>query len=195
MYRTLVLVIAALVAGVIHSGPAVSAQDGDWVTLFDGSSTAAFNQIGDANWRIEDFAVGADSGGGYLVTQESYDDFNLTLEFWVSPDANSGIFIRASDPENITADNSYEVNIFDTRPDQTYRTGGIVNLAAPSEVIMTGNYWNTYQIIARGPEMRVILNGRLVVDGARDEQFTSGPIAFQYGAGVVRFRNIRIRPL
>lgn len=185
--------LTVLAAGWLVTAP-VSAQDG-WVTLFDGTTTANFNQLGDANWEIEDFAARADAGGGYLVTRDSYGDFDLTLEFWVSPDANSGVFIRASDPNEVTAANSYEVNIFDTRPDQTYRTGGIVNLAAPSEVIMTGNRWNTFQIIARGDAITVILNGRMVVDAARDDQFASGPIAFQYGAGEVRFRNIRIRPL
>jgi hypothetical protein len=185
--------LAALSAGQVATVP-VSAQ-ADWVTLFDGTTTANFNQLGDANGRLEDFAARADAGAGYLVTREAYDDFDLTLEFWVSPDANSGVFVRASDPNEIAAANSYEVNIFDTRPDQTYRTGGIVNLAAPSEVIMTGNQWNTFQIVARGPELTVILNGRRVVDAARDEQFASGPIAFQYGAGEVRFRNIRIRSL
>ena len=185
--------LAVLAGGWLVTVP-VSAQNG-WVTLFDGTTTANFNQLGDANWRIEDFAVRADSGGGFVVTRDSYGDFDLTLEFWVSPDANSGVFIRASDPNEIGAANSYEVNIFDTRPDQTYRTGGIVNLAAPSEVIMTGNRWNTFQIIARGDAITVILNGRLVVDAARDDQFASGPIGFQYGAGDVRFRNIRIRPL
>ena len=198
MNRAAILVAAALVAGVagLYHPPAVSGQTADgWVTLFDGSSTANFTQVGDANWRIDDWAVGADSGAGHLVTRDSYSDFDLTLEFWVSPDANSGVFIRASDPQMISAENAYEVNIFDTRPDQTYRTGGIVNLVAPSEIITTGDRWNTYQIIARGSEFTVILNGRRVVAGARDDRLTSGPITFQYGAGVVRFRNIRIRPL
>jgi hypothetical protein len=185
--------LAALAAGQAATVPVLA--QGGWVTLFDGTTTANFTQLGDANWRLEDFAARATEGGGYLVTRDSYGDFDLTLEFWVSPDANSGVFIRASDPAEITAANSYEVNIFDSRPDPTYRTGGIVNLAAPSEVIMTGNRWNTFQIIARGPEISVILNGRLVVDAVRDEQFTAGPIAFQYGQGDVRFRNIRIRPL
>jgi hypothetical protein len=192
--------LAALAVGAVSIGTdlasTASAQTADgWVTLFDGSNTDNFNQVGDANWRIADWAIEADDGGGHLVTRSAYTDFDLTLEFWVSADANSGVFIRASDPEMISAENAYEVNIFDTRTDQTYRTGGIVNLVAPSEVIMTGERWNTYQIIARGSEFTVILNGTRVVAGARDDRFRSGPITFQYGAGTVRFRNIRIRPL
>ena len=197
MRSVLIGIMSVIVVGL--SGPggsSVSAQDADgWVTLFDGTHLNAFNQIGDANWTIADGAVGADSGGGHLVTRNAYDDFVLTLEFWVSPDANSGIFLRASDPEMVSAENAYEVNIFDTRPDQTYRTGGIVNVAPPSSVITTGNRWNSYEITAEGPELTVVLNGTLVVDRARDERLASGPVTFQYGAGTVRFRNIRIRPL
>ena len=87
--------------------------------------------------------VSADSGSGFLVTEASYGDFELTLEFWVDEPANCGVFIRCSDPQNVGAANSYEVNIFDTRPDPTCRTGGIVNVAAPASVINTGGQWNS----------------------------------------------------
>ena len=65
----------------------------------------------------------------------------------MSPDANSGVFIRCSDPQQITAANAYEVNIFDMRPDQTYRTGGIVNIAKVMATVYTGNRWNTMEIV------------------------------------------------
>lgn len=166
----------------------------EWITLFDGSSLEGWNIIGDANWELVDGAVQADSGNGHLVTPVSYGDFQLMLEFWVDEVANSGIFIRCSDPEDIRATNSYEVNIFDTRPDQSYRTGGIVNVASPIEIINTGGQWNTYQITARGSRLTVTLNGVRTVD-VEDSQFTDGPIALQYGAGVVKFRNVRIQLL
>jgi len=198
MNRAVILGFAVLVAGavVMDRAPVVSAQaDDGWVTLFDNTNLDNFNRIGDANWALSGTDVAASQGNGYLVTKESYSDFELELEFWVSTDANSGIFLRAQDPQEITATNAYEVNIFDTRPDPTYRTGGIVNVASPALEINTGEQWNLYRIRAEGPEFTVMLNGGTTVDGARDEQFASGPIAFQYGAGVVRFRNIRIRPL
>jgi hypothetical protein len=44
-----------------------TAADG-WVTLFDGKNLDNFNQIGNANWRIEDGVVVADKGNGFLVT-------------------------------------------------------------------------------------------------------------------------------
>ena len=171
-----------------------SDQEAGWTTLFDGSSLDGWRVLGDANWQLADGAVSADSGNGYLVTEASYGDFELTLEFWVDELANSGVFIRCSDPDNIGAANSYEVNIFDTRADQTYRTGGIVNVAAPASVINTGGRWNSYEIRAQGSRLVVTLNGTQTVDTTHD-QFVRGPIALQYGAGTVRFRNVQIRSL
>ena len=171
-----------------------SAQEKAWTTLFDGSSLDGWIPLGTANWELEDGAVQADSGSGFLVTETSYADFELTLEFWVDEPANSGIFIRCSDPGTIRDTNSYEVNIYDTRPNQDYRTGGIVNVASPLEVINTGGQWNTYEIAAEGERLTVTLNGTRTVE-VEDGQFADGPIALQYGAGIVKFRNVRIRPM
>jgi hypothetical protein len=131
---------------------------------------------------------------GFLVTPVSYGDFQLSLEFWVSDDANSGVFIRCQDPKNITAMNAYEVNIYDRRPDPSYRTGAIVDVAKPMANINTGGKWNTYEITAQGPKLTVTLNGQRTVD-VEHKGYARGPIALQYGAGTVKFRNVRIRTL
>ena len=193
---TVTLGLCLLLLGLVSSPfpSSASGQEAGWTTLFDGSSLDGWRVLGDANWELADAAVSADSGNGYLVTESSYGDFELTLEFWVDEPANSGVFIRCSDPDNIGAANSYEVNIYDTRADQTYRTGGIVNVAAPSSVINTGGQWNSYEITAQGSRLVVILKGTQVVDATHD-QFVRGPIALQYGAGTVRFRNVQIRML
>lgn len=185
--------IATVMTVVVLAIATVSAQGG-WTTLFDGSTLDGWNPIGDANWELADGAVQADSGSGFLVTPRSYGDFELTLEFWVDEPANSGIFIRCADPETVTDRNSYEVNIYDTRADQTYRTGGIVHIASPASVINAGGQWNSYEITARGSRLQVTLNGEELVD-VEDTQFAEGPIALQYGGGVVKFRNVRIREL
>ena len=59
---------------------------------------------------------------------------------------------------------------------------------------MTGGQWNNYEITARGSRLVVTLNGMPMVD-IEDSQFAEGPIALQYGAGTVKFRNVRVRPL
>ncbi|MYI75786.1 MAG: DUF1080 domain-containing protein [Acidobacteria bacterium] len=196
MKQVTAIVVGLLIAAFgLQAAPAgVGQAGGGWTTLFDGSSLDGWNVLGDANWTLEDDAVRADSGRGFLVTPQSYGDFELTLEFWVDEPANSGIFVRCADGQSVRDDNSYEVNIFDTRPDQTYRTGGIVHFAAPTSVIHTGGRWNSYEIRAEGTRLTVRLNGTQTVH-MNDSTYASGPIALQYGAGVVKFRNVRIREL
>ena len=195
MKRSSKMAFGLVAVGLLIMQPLSGASaQGGWTTLFDGSNLDNFNPIGNANWEIADGAVGANSGGGFLVTKESYGDFELTLEFWVDEPANSGIFVRCADPSSVTDRNAYEVNIYDIRADQTYRTGGIVHIAAPNSVVMTGGKWNSYEITAQGSRLMVTLNGDEMVD-VEDSQFASGPIALQYGAGVVKFRNVRIRGL
>jgi len=104
------------------------------------------------------------------------------------------VFIRCSDPKTISATTAYEVNIYDQRPDPSYGTGAIVNIAKPSTVLKTGGKWNTYDITAKGAKMTIVLNGTRTVD-VDDTTHPRGPIGLQYGAGTVKFRNVRIRTL
>ncbi len=180
------LIVAALPTSAV-------AQDG-WVTLFDGSNLDQWVELGDASWTVVDDIVEGDGEGGFLVSADSYGDFQLTLEFWTSPDANSGIFIRCSDPSDVGSTSSYEVNIYDERPDQTYRTGGIVNFAAPTSQIDAGDQWNSYEITAEGSRLLINLNGVVTVD-IEDDTYSEGPFALQYGSGIVKFRNVKIREL
>jgi hypothetical protein len=164
--------------------------------LFDGRSMAGWDPLGDANWSVSDGVLSADKGAmSFLVSRNSYRDFDLRAEFWVSAEANSGIFIRCSDRNEITAGNAYEVNIFDTRPDPAYGTGAIVDVAKVSPMPKAGGQWNTMLIEARGDRLSVTFNGKKTVDGAKDGKHAAGPIALQYGAGTVRFRKIEIRAL
>ena len=162
------------------------------VTLLDGSNMNEWNRVGDANWRIEDGSAMADKGIGFLVSKKSYKDFYLVAEFWSDAKANSGIFIRCTDAQKITATNSYEVNIFDQRPDVSYGTGAIVGVATVSPMPHAAGRWNTFEITARGPQLWVSLNGSRTVDGVRDTRFPSGPVALQYAAGIIKFRKVQI---
>jgi len=190
---TLILCLTGFLS-ILPSNTASGQAGGAWTVLFDGKSLKGWDVVGDANWNVADGVVQADKGTGFLVTPASYRDFQITLEFWVTSDANSGVFLRCSDPKTINQTNAYEVNIFDKRPDQSYRTGGIVDVAKPASVIQTGEKWNTYDITAKGPQLTVVLNGTKVVD-VNDTKHGDGPVALQYGAGTVKFRNVKIRRL
>ena len=194
MNRALTVALAVFLgfAG-FDAGTRVSAQAAaGWKTIFDGKSLNGWTPIGDANWKLADGVVQADMGTGFLVSNDSYGDFELRAEIWVDEPANSGVFIRASNPKEITAMNAYEVNIFDKRPDQAYRTGAIVDVAKPMSVENAANQWNTLVITAKGPRMTVNLNGKPMVD-VMNTAHARGPIALQHGAGVVKFRKVDIR--
>lgn len=164
--------------------------------LFDGSSLDGWTAVGDANWSLVDGVVSADSGGmSFLVSSDSFADFELRTEIWVSPEANSGIFIRCSDRTRFTPANAYEVNVFDQRPDPTYATGAIVDIAPVSPMPRAGGRWTVLEIGARGPLLSVVVNGVKTVDGLRDTSHAEGPIALQYGSGTVKFRRVEIRSI
>jgi hypothetical protein len=188
-----------LTSAVVHLTPQASGQTGEgWVTLLDDKNMGDWNRVGETNWRLEDGVVVADNktseSPAFLVSKEPYEDFELYVEFWASDDANSGIFIRCSDPMNISDDTCYEVNIFDQRPDPTYGTGGIVNFVEVDPMPKAGSKWNTYELTAKGRELLVVLNGQKTAE-LHNGLFTEGPFALQHGAGVIKFRKVAIKPL
>ncbi len=165
-------------------------------SLFDGRSLAGWSTVGEAAWIVADGTVSAGQGPGvYLVSNQIFRDFELRVEFWVSDDANSGVFIRCTSGTEISLTACYEVNIFDTRPDPTYGTGAIVNLAAVSPMPKTGGRWNTMVIITRNDRFSVTLNGQKTVDAVRDKAHREGRIALQRAKGTVKFRKVEIRRL
>ena len=200
--------IASLVFGfaALAYSPQASSEGG-WVSLFDGKSLDGFNKVGDANWRIEDGMIVADKGNGFLVTKSDYKDYEIKAEFWVEADSNSGIFIRCTDAEKIGAETCYEVNIWDARPDPSYGTGAIVNVAKVNPMPHAGGKWNTYDITVKGSNFTVVLNGEKTVDNAQDAKLANGKVALQHGLGtkdaagvandkgVVKFRKVEIKPL
>ncbi len=203
MIRRMVLGLAALGlalgVGGLASDRAVS-QGSGWVTLLDGKAKKMgdWDKVGGANWRLEDDYVVADKSTtketSHLVSKASYKDFEIKAEFWADDDCNSGIFIRLTDPKTITSKNAYEVNIFDKRPGPEYGTGAIVNFAKVSPMPKAGGKWNTLEITAKGPRLIVKMNGQQTVD-IEDKSFSAGPFSLQYGAGVIKWRKVEIRPL
>ena len=165
-----------------------------WTTLLDGKTMGDWTQTGEANWRIEDGALVADKGkGGHFVSKASYKDFMIHAEFWVTSEANSGIFIRC-DPKAIGAKTCYEVNIWDTRPDPSYGTGSIVYFAEVNPMPKAGGKWSTMEITAKGRQITVAVNGQKTVD-LNNGMFEQGHFTLQYGGGVVKFRKVAIKPL
>jgi hypothetical protein len=199
MTRWVTFASALLVAAFAVAGVA-SGKEG-WIVLFDGKNLDQWQGDGTANFQIANGSIMAvdkkdpKAVASNLVSKESFKDFELRAEFWVSNDANSGIYIRCTDAAKCNSKSAYEVNIFDTRPDPSYGTGAIVDTAKAAKVLKTGGKWNTYHIVAKGPKFTVTLNGVKTVDGAEDSKFPEGRIALQFGQGVVMFRKVEVKRL
>jgi 3-keto-disaccharide hydrolase len=192
---TTVALLAASVAAIQLAPQAVGQTGSGWVQLFDGKSMDGWTSTGEANWRVEDGALVADKGkGGHLVTKDSYKNFMIHSEFWSDEAANSGIFIRCKDPKAIGARTCYEVNIYDKRPDPSYGTGAIVYFAEVNPMPKAAGKWNTFEITADGRHLVVTLNGQKTAD-VRNGMFEEGHFTLQYGAGVIKFRKVAIKPL
>ena len=201
MKRTFAMAAALLACGLtgcssMHGG---GAEPG-WVTLFDGRSLDGWERVGDANWRLDDGTVVANKGSGFLVSKNSYADFELRAEFWADADANSGIFIRCEDRVKLTAAVCYEVNIYDKRPEAIYGTGAIVDTAKVDPMPKAGGRWNTYEIHAKGDHLVVKMNGVKTAE-AHNSKHARGAIGLQYAPGVVKdsgtikFRKVEIKTL
>jgi len=179
-------------------GTQLYSADNEWVTLIDGTEGMDnFTVLGDANWSAQMNAIQATQGSAasFLVSKQSYDDFELRVEFWASDDANSGIYMRCQDPSRIGDRSCYEANVYDQRPDPAYGTGAIVHIAPVDEPRpKAGDQWNIYVLTLQGDHLTVELNGKKTVD-VRDDQHASGPFALQWGQGSLRFRRVAIREL
>src|ERR1700755_664347 len=117
--KRLSMIAAGLLVGAaaVQYSNVASSQDG-WITLLDSSKKGDWTEVGKANWAMKDGALTADKitegkDPSYLVSKNSYKDFQIKAEFWTDDDANSGIFIRCDQSGKIDAKICYEVNIFD----------------------------------------------------------------------------------
>ena len=189
----LVLGLAAS-AGIFHGTAAGSQSGAGWVTLFDGKNLDQFVATGDADWHIVDGVLEATKARGFLVSKQSYTDFELRGEVWATTQSNAGFLFRITNPKDPGIENGYELNINDERKDQSGRTGAIVNVAKPLVKFDSGGKWTRVEITAKGPMMTARLDGTLTAE-ANDAKFARGPVALQAAGGLVRYRNVQIREL
>ena len=148
------------------------------MSLFDGKSLAGWRQFGGKAeaWGVEGgHLVSLGQGGGWLGTSRPYADFVLRFSFLLSPESNSGIYLRAPADTSHISRTGMEIQLLDEghprykdiQPWQ--RTGAIYHVAAPEpgHLKPTGE-WNDMEITARGPDVEIKLNGATVVHDRLD---------------------------
>jgi 3-keto-disaccharide hydrolase len=169
-------------------------QAGGTIMLTDGTKMDNFNKVGDANWKIGERSIVANEGRGFLVSKQSFDNFRLRAEFYPDEETDSGIFIRCDNPQMISAQSCYEINIYDTNTNRNNATGAVVNVVPPERSTQTELKWNVLEIEARGPQLNVSINGERTAS-VQDTKHARGPIALQFAKGVIYFRKVEVTPL
>lgn len=170
-------------------------SSGNWQQLFVGDQSG-WSTVGDADWSLDDQVLTASNAttNSFIVTNQTYDDFRLQLEFYPVGETNSGVYMRC-ERDKITPADCYEANIADNHQNKLARTGSLVGHTVPKVRSETVDRWNSYEIIADGNHITIWING---VQTSTFESATipEGLIALQlFGKGEVRFRNIRIQEL
>ncbi len=210
---------------------------GSWTLLWDGKSSAGWRgakltTFPTQGWEMKDGALSVlqtegreSAAGGDIVTVDEYENFELTLEYRLTPGANSGVKYFVNTELNTGAGSAIgnEFQLLDDalHPDAKLgvngnRTnGGLYDLIPPRNVRFNGiGEWNRARIIVRGNHVEHWLNGFKTVEYERGTQewralvdhskyviwpnfgdAKKGHILLQDHGNSVSFRSIKIRVL
>jgi hypothetical protein len=230
-----VLAIAILTATASASVP-LTAQEGapnsltpaersaGWTLLFDGTTTNGWrgfkmNTVPEG-WQVVDGALTRVGEGADLITAQMYAGFELTLEWMISSEGNSGILYRVTEAETDTYWTGPEYQVLDDagQPAGLSRStaaGAVYALyPAPEGLVRPVGEWNQARIVVHGNDVQHWLNGTMVahyVLGSADftervakSKFSEWPgfgnaatgyIALQNHGDRVAYRSVKIRVL
>jgi hypothetical protein len=186
--------------------PLFDGKDLDGWKVFDGKKDA---------WGVEDgMIVTKSGGGGWLLTDKEYGDFEVRVDFKMSEGGNSGVALRAPLKGNVSYsgmeiqlldDVWHKKNLKDLKPVQY--TGAIYGVVAPSkDALKPVGEWNTIDITAKGRHITIVLNGVKTVDANLDDYKESekehpglkrekGHLGLQSHSNRVEFRNVYVKEL
>lgn len=212
-------------------------KDNDWVNLFADSTTAGWHTYGGGAvgpaWKIEkDGIIHLDAskkndwqtqGGGDIVTNEEYENFDLKVEWKISRAGNSGIMVYVHED---TTQYKYawqtgpETQIADNKENEDgklirHRAGDLYDLMSiGKEVIHPAGKWNKTEVIANQGKLIIIVNHEVVlktnmwdagwkkmIAGSKFKEwpgfgtFKKGHIALQDHGADVWFKKVEIKKL
>lgn len=226
-FCTFVVVTLCLAIGAYADNPAIlfdgkhldhwEFRAGGWVIDDAGAMTCRMETVQqkDGKKRVK--------GMGYIWTRHNYENFVLTLSYKLSDGANSGVFYR-TDPEN-PVQGGFEIQLLDDagfqkvkgKKDAKNLNGAIYDCQGPSaNPAKPVGQWNTLQLICKGPQIQLDINGLRVnevnidrwdtpnknPDGSANKFKTAlkdlprtGRIGFQNHGQVVWFKDVAIHKL
>lgn len=167
------------------------------VSLIQSNGLKGWHALGENQWLVEQGILRSPKSGSNLVTDDSFSDFKLHIEFRYPKGSNSGVYLRGR----------YEVQIADSKGlEPLYgELGGVYGFIAPSEqVAKAPGEWQTYDITLVGRMVTLIANGKSIITNQEIPGITGGainskegepgPLLLQGDHGPIEFRNIVITP-
>jgi len=202
------------------------APPGEWVSLFNGEDLSGWHTYGKegvgAAWKIDDGAIHLDvankngwqaEGGGDIVTDKDYANYELELEWKIGKNGNSGIIYNIVEngydypwltgPEMQVLDNDGHAD----GKIKTHRAGDLYDMISVAEEnVKPVGEWNMVKLVVlngkkqveyvnKGPEWEAMIANSKFKDFDAFGKTTSGKISLQDHGDAVWYRNIRIREL
>ncbi|WKD51472.1 3-keto-disaccharide hydrolase [Microbulbifer spongiae] len=175
--QLMMLVIPLLMAsvGCERTGKIAAGQAGaEWRDLFDGETLRGWTGVngtraGEA-WQVIDGNLVLTAGGaGDLITTEQFADFDLTLEWKISPGGNSGIIYRVASGDAPVWMSGMEYQILDNSAfpnleKPSHSAGAVFDLYAPSAAkAKPAGQYNKTRIRLQDGQVEHWLNGTRIV--------------------------------
>jgi hypothetical protein len=168
------------------------------INLFNGKDLAGWKILPNNQWEVKNGILTSAKSGVNLVSEQTFTDFKLHVEFKYQKGSNSGVYLRGR----------HEVQIEDSPKDahpSSVLFAGVYGFIAPSEINALGpDKWQSYDITLIGRMVTIVVNGKTVVSnqeipgitgGALDSnEGEPGPIYIQGDHGPIEFRKIVITP-
>ncbi|HYG20270.1 MAG TPA: DUF1080 domain-containing protein [Ohtaekwangia sp.] len=171
--------------------------------LFNGKDLKGWSVYGTEKWYVQDGELVCESGPdkqyGYLATDRSFKDFELTVEFLQESNGNSGVFFHSGIEGTKISGWQAEVAPLSKHTGgiyESYGRGWLIKPAAEKEKFLREGDWNKLVVRVKGDTVTTWLNGQEMIT-LRDGKIgaTTGKIALQIhdGGGVkVRWRRVQI---
>ncbi len=171
-----------------------------FVSLFNGKDLTGWATAeGDqGNWKIIEGAITCIGDRSHLLTtRDDFDDFHLRVEAKVNETGNSGVYFRVNKKGDRGGfPDGFEAQIYCGPGGEPQKTGSLYNLAKVMEQLVQPDTWFTMEVLAEGPRIRILVDGKEVVDYIDpNRKWVKGNIALQHinAATRVAFRKIEIK--
>jgi hypothetical protein len=184
-----------------------------WVSIFDGKTLDGWKvSENPETFSVQDGAIVAHGSRSHLfyngpVADHNFKNFEFKAQVMTKPNSNAGIYFHTKYQPEGWPSKGYEVQVNNSHTDWR-RTGGLYAIDDVREPPAKDNEWFTQHIIVNGKNVKVMIDGKTVVDytepenpdrpdGMKDRLISSGTFALQgHDPGsTVMFKDIMVKVL